>query len=145
MKKFLSTTLLIVCFSSSDLHACSCEGDSFIHALAAAKSRIDTANLLLIHARVERLLPNNSAKVTLVETFANPQNKTILNGRVAESTACGTTFRVGEEYIYYTSGDVISICGKFTPTPELLDSARKIRNAIVERQNSNNPGRTGTK
>jgi hypothetical protein len=103
----------------SSVGACSC-----ISPESVTRERILSQTKTIVHARVTKVHADRSADIEVLETFKGspPRALVPLSG---PGSACGTSFELGEERIFFLNDAEVSLCDKFLPTSKLIEVLRK--------------------
>ena len=114
---------------SGGAFACSCiKTDYFVEQDEWALKVFERAEFVA-HARVESLLPNNAARLRVLELFKGNAQTFEIKGLVAPGAACGTTFAVNEEAVFMVMSGIVNLCGKLPVTPEFSKALRVMSNS----------------
>jgi hypothetical protein len=123
--------LLIVAsllLTSTSAWCCMCVTPNAVDGESPLDRRI-RATALIFHARVTSVRPDRSAEVDVVEEFKGRAPK-ILRAKPPNSV-CGTSFKVGEERVFFLNSDRVSACDKHSVTPELIEMLRRRNNGAL--------------
>ena len=119
---FLSAVLAAT-FSTGG-QACSCAGPGYFGGPDEWARAVlsEPASGFVVYAKVESLLPGNSARIRVIENYTPGQEVNEITGRGGN---CGVWFRPGDEAIFITGNDrLLDLCGKYRPEPDLLQALR---------------------